>query len=96
VKPKDAGDVWRLMATTDPADVRATFADREQDPQLGPAIATGRAYLQALFAEGGVGVDLAVADLADAMAEDRVRSMVRDWMRVFSAEDRNSSGSTLA
>jgi hypothetical protein len=41
-------------------------------------------------------LDIDVADLADAMAEDRVRSMVRDWMRVFSAENRDGTGSTLS
>lgn len=84
VRPKDAGDVWRLMATTDPGEVRRIF-DRHEDVSLdGEAISLGRQYLASVFGPSGLGSDLAVIDLGDSVTEERVRSLVTEWTRRFS------------
>lgn len=83
VKAKDAGDVWRLMATTDPLAIRTVFATCEQHPTLGPAASLGREYLTRLFSDGGPGTDLAVIDLADALGEQRIRDTMSTWMQTY-------------
>jgi hypothetical protein len=85
IKAKDAGDVWRLMATTDPKKVRATFAAGEDDPQLGPAIAAGRDHLVSLFSAAGPGYDLAALDLADSLPEQQVHATIDDWIAGFTS-----------
>lgn len=85
VKAKDAGDVYRLIATTDPADVAVTFDRCERHATYGAAVTVGREYFDGLFANDGIGVDLAIQDLADDLDEDTVRAIVTRWMRRFTA-----------
>lgn len=85
VKPKDAGDVWRLMLASDPVTVSAVFAGAEPDPAIGEAIALGRRYLTDLFARGGLGLRLAAVDLEDDLAETEVTQVVSSWMEGFGA-----------
>jgi len=76
IKPKDAGDVWRLMAASDPAKVFAVFAGAERDAATGEAIALGRRYLTDLFAVGGPGLRLAIVDLEDDLSETELTQVV--------------------
>jgi hypothetical protein len=85
VKAKDAGDVWRLIATTDAGEIRETFRQCEEHSTLGEACRKGRSYFEMLFAGRGRGVDLAVQDLADEIDEDTVRSSVSNWIACFIA-----------
>ncbi len=80
VKAKDAGDVWRLMAVTDPRSVASVFAEGEADPALAAAVCQGRSYLRDLFSPGGVGVQLAVAGLGLDLGEERVERLIGSWM----------------
>jgi hypothetical protein len=83
VKPKDAGDVLRLMAVSDPVEVRRTFSSSEDDSRLGPAILLGRRYLVRLFTDGGAGIELAVSSARDHLDESAIRSLVGGWMSAF-------------
>lgn len=80
VKVKDAGDVWRLMAVTDPRSVASVFAEGEADPAISAAVAKGRSYLSHLFSPSGVGVELAVAGLGLDLGEGTVERLIRSWM----------------
>lgn len=83
VKPKDAADVWRLMMTTDPAQVREVFARHETHPLLGAAIHQGRAHLTRLFSPRGVAIDLAVNDLRGDRRAELVRDDIDRWISSF-------------
>lgn len=85
VKAKDAADVWRLMMVSDPAQVRSTFARFEDHEVLGPPIARGRAYLEALFGPGGPALALATASLGNRVAEGYVAKTIAQWMARFRA-----------
>jgi hypothetical protein len=85
VKPKDAGDVWRLMAVSDPATVSAVFAGAERDATIGEAVALGRRYLTDLFGMGGLGLRLATVDLEDDLSEKEIAQVVSSWMEAFRA-----------
>lgn len=86
VKPKNAGDAWRLMAVADPSEARSAFARCGRHDVLGPPIVRGRAYLDALFGPGGQGTVLAVADVGDEVGHDLVAETITAWMRGFRAE----------
>ncbi|SDX29027.1 hypothetical protein SAMN05421504_102925 [Amycolatopsis xylanica] len=81
---KDAGDVYRLMAGTKPADVAANFGTLLADPRVGDVTATGLQYLRRQF--GGTntpGVRLAVEALAGTVPETRIRALVPAYIGVL-------------
>lgn len=83
VKPKDAGDVWRLMAVSNPESVRTIFESGERHDVMGAAIRQGHLYLLDLFSATAVGIELAVRDLGDEVGEKRVRQVMVGWMQRF-------------
>lgn len=78
VKPKDAGDVYRLMISpTPPAKIGTQLRDLAADPLCGPSVRTGVSHLRRLFgASNARGVTLAVEALAAAVPEARVRQLM--------------------
>ncbi|MFD8491920.1 hypothetical protein [Amycolatopsis sp. NPDC059657] len=81
---KDAGDVYRLMAGTNPADVAATFETLLADPRVADVTATGLRYLRRQF--GGAdtpGVRLAVDALAGTVPETRIRALAPAYVGVL-------------
>lgn len=86
VLPKDASDIWRIMAVSDPQHVRAIYAKAESDAAISAAVKKGREYLTMLFSEYGEGADLAVRDLRAAIPEARIRLVIRDWMSEFCSD----------
>ncbi|MHB8319805.1 MAG: hypothetical protein ACYDEP_11365 [Acidimicrobiales bacterium] len=83
--PKDAGDVWRLMAVSDPNKIRETFDQCEQHPQFGVSTAIGRQRLIEMFAPGGRGSALAEENFLDQMDGNRVRAVIDAWVARFTA-----------
>ena len=83
LREKDAGDVWHLMYVSDPVAVRQTFDQYEQHPTLGPAICTGRGYLEQIFGPDGSGRILAASNLADTRTQAEVLLLADQWMEDF-------------
>lgn len=83
VKAKDAGDVYRLIATSDAAATAAVFDRCAHHETSGASAMLGREHFTALFADGGIGVDLAVEDLAEDLDDTTVRHTISDWMHRF-------------
>jgi hypothetical protein len=83
IRPKDAGDVLRLMVVSDPAVVRETFTRCEADPLLGQSVAAGRGHLLSLFTSGGVGVDLAIRSASNEVSSSEVSALMATWMSGF-------------
>lgn len=82
IKPKDAGDVFRLMRSPMPPDaVGARLAELRRNPMCGASVETGIDYLKRLFGnERAPGVDLAVENLVSAVTEDELRVVMPDYM----------------
>jgi len=83
VLPKDAGDIWRMMAVSNPEQVRSVYDKGECDAAISRAVRQGRDHLIRLFDGSGEGIDLAVRDLRAAIPESKIRVVIRDWMSVF-------------
>ena len=83
VRPKDAGDVWRLMATSDPAQVRATFDRYARDGLYGVSVEQGRRFLVDQFANAGRGVELAVLSMDMAVDRESVTETIGNWIEAF-------------
>jgi hypothetical protein len=82
VRPKDAGDVVRLMrGTMSGAQVGARLGELATDVTTGPSVRTGVAYLREMFGHPrGPGVVLAVEALAGALDEEQVRVLAPAFM----------------
>lgn len=85
VLAKDAGDVWRVMVISDPAQVRSVYSRGERDAVIAQVIKRGRSHLVRLFGESGEGTGLAVRDLRAGIPEARVRTVIGDWITEFGA-----------
>jgi hypothetical protein len=83
IRPKDAGDVLRLMAISEPAVVRGTFQHCEAHQQFGRSAEIGRGYLTRLFSTGGAGVELAVRSARSEASEAEIREVIASWMAGF-------------
>lgn len=83
VRPKDAGDVWRLMATSDPGHVRETFDRCAQDGLYGASVEQGRRFLVDQFGSGGHGVELAVRSMDMAVDRESVTETIGNWIAAF-------------
>lgn len=82
VLPKDAIDVWRLLATSDGAEVRAVFDRHVDDERSGAAIQVGLDHLRTIIGDGHI--RLLVADnLLGAVPANEVSRVVRDWYAAF-------------
>ncbi|MFD5092983.1 hypothetical protein ACFWMR_20435 [Amycolatopsis thailandensis] len=74
---KDAGDVYRIMITTRPAEVAASFAELLVNERVGDVAVKGLEYLRDHF--GGAdtpGVRMAVEALAGDVDEARIRAVM--------------------
>ncbi|BEP14441.1 hypothetical protein acdb102_27520 [Acidothermaceae bacterium B102] len=73
---KDAGDVLRLMATSDPDDVAARLRDLVSDELVGESVSLGLRKLRPLFvAARSVGTNMAVDSLRGSLDEATVRAL---------------------
>ena len=75
--------MWRLIASSDGAEVRTTFARAEADPIVGPSARQGRAYLLELFGEGGEGTDLVSEDFGGAIDPSDIEQTAAEWIADF-------------
>lgn len=81
---KDAGDVIRLMRTSDPHEVGVTFADllEETDLRINQTALAGVGFLKDQFGRArGPGVEMAVRALAGAMPEETIRGLATAYVR---------------
>ncbi len=87
LKPKDAGDVIRLMRSpTPPAVIGARLAEMARDELCGPSVGEGVQHLRALF--GGPrarGVELAAEALAGALPLDFLRALAPAYVDALAA-----------
>jgi hypothetical protein len=80
----DAVDVWRLLATSDGAEVRAVFERHLDDEQSGPAIRLGLDHLR-MIVDGGHIRLLAAEGLVGTVPESDVLRVVAEWFEAFQA-----------
>jgi hypothetical protein len=82
VKPKDAGDVFRLMRGPIPPDVIGRrWAELAQHPMCGDSVRLGMAHLDRLFGSPRApGVELAIDNLASAVGEDELRVAMPSYL----------------
>jgi len=83
VVAKDGGDIWRLMAASDPESVATTFGYLADDDQVGPVAQTGVARLRQLINSGELRT-LALDDLDDG-GTGEVSDVYYDWTHTFMA-----------
>lgn len=82
VLPKDAGDVWRLMAASNPAEVADTFQRLSLDRTVGEVAARGRSYLRAMVETNDLSRLLRI-DLGGKT--DQLDDVYWAWTRTFMA-----------
>ncbi|WP_416902200.1 hypothetical protein [Micromonospora echinospora] len=82
IKPKDAGDVFRIMRSpTPPTVIGRRLAELRQDDMCGASVRAGVRYLSDLFgAPRAPGVELAVENLASAVTEDELRVVMPAYL----------------
>jgi len=82
LKPKDAGDVIRLMRSpTSPARIGRQLAALAADPTCTASVTAGVGHLQLLFGRAASpGIELAVTALAGAMEEATVRALANGYV----------------
>lgn len=81
---KDAGDVFRLMVTTNARDMAVSFARLLADPRVGEVTAVGLRYLREQF--GGLdtpGVRLAIGALAGDVPAGRIALVSRAYLNAL-------------
>ncbi|MFI6125388.1 hypothetical protein ACIBCU_37700 [Streptomyces sp. NPDC051064] len=77
VSAKDAGDVYRIMATIRASQIAASFTDLCADPRVGAVATEGLRLLRQLFGAAATpGTELAVQALAGDIPESRIRVLV--------------------
>lgn len=80
LRTKDAADIYRLMATSDPTAVRDTFTDGEAIPDIADAVRTGREHLSTIREPM---IDLARMHLQHIIPADTVVEAMGDWLDRF-------------
>lgn len=86
LKPKDAGDVLRLMGAEPPEDVGARLAGIADDAVAGATVREGMRLMDELFGRRrSPGVDLAVEALASAMPEETVRAVATGYTQALAS-----------
>ncbi|MEV0750481.1 hypothetical protein AB0I75_35645 [Streptomyces sp. NPDC050273] len=77
VSAKDAGDVYRIMATIRASQIAASFTSLCADPRVGAVATEGLRLLRQLFGAAATpGTELAVQALAGDIPESRIRVLV--------------------
>lgn len=90
VKPKDAGDIVRLMLSSDPGVVGDTIRKFADDhAAVAQTARTGRAYLVRLFGLEDEGAYLAAQDLVPQMSEKEIAQESSDWISTFVGHTRS-------
>lgn len=82
VQPKDASDLWRLIATSDGSEVRATFEEYASHPVIGDSVTKGMAMIRDLIESGEV-VHLAELNLGQQVAPGRTATDFDRWITEF-------------
>ena len=83
VRPKDGGDIWRLMAASDPTSVATTFVRLTGDKVVGPVAHAGLAHLSDLIRSGDLR-ELAIQELSDKLGDDEeVEAVYFEWTHTF-------------
>ncbi|MFJ1774997.1 hypothetical protein ACIOFQ_32930 [[Kitasatospora] papulosa] len=78
---KDAGDVYRIMATVPPRQVKDAFDTLCKDPRVGAVATEGLHLLRQLFGAAATpGTELAIQALAGDIPESRIRVLVPAFM----------------
>ncbi|UFS58452.1 hypothetical protein [Subtercola endophyticus] len=90
LRPKDAGDMWRLMKVSAGAAVRATFDEAAADPRIGEAVALGAQHLNELATNRAWLPQLAVLHLRDTYNEKAVRGVIDEWIGAFGRAEQTS------
>ncbi|MDF2443657.1 MAG: hypothetical protein JWR01_1860 [Subtercola sp.] len=83
LRPKDAGDLWRLMQASDGTTIRAVFDAGIADSRIGDAVALGAEYVMALAANPAQLQQLSILHLRDSHAEATVRTVIAEWIDGF-------------
>jgi len=83
IRAKDAGDMWRLFATTNPDEIRERFDGYENDNRFRDTARLGRRHIADLFTEHGPGTALAIQAFTPSEPEDRVRGTIAAWINKF-------------
>ncbi len=78
IKPKDAGDVFRLMrGHPSPEVIGQRLAELEEHPTCAACVGSAMRYFDQLFGSPRArGVELAVDNLASAVPEDEIRAVM--------------------
>lgn len=90
VRAKDGGDVWRLMAASNPGEVTRTLTNLTTHPTVGPVARTGLAYLHTLI-ESGMLLDLALLDMTDKADAADIEETVQAWATELLDSDQPTS-----
>lgn len=82
IKPKDAGDVFRLMRSPTPPDqIGHRLAELARTPLAADSIRVGIGHLDRLFGNPrATGVELALTNLAGAVSEDELRAVMPTYI----------------
>jgi hypothetical protein len=83
LRPKDAGDLWRLIATTEPLEVQATFATGKLHPAIGDATAVAEQHLLNLLAPNSALAELTIQHFGGRFSDERIVSSLELWLDVY-------------
>lgn len=81
LRTKDAGDIFRLMATSDPIQVREIFDRGEDEPSIAAAVRMGRDRLSVIR---GSLIQLTVRHYRGVLPEAGIADAMNDWLDTFS------------
>lgn len=82
VTAKDAGDMWRLMAASDPRTVASNFDEACETEGYEPVARTGLAYLRTTTNSGEL-LSLAAIDLGGSADRDDIETTYDNWTSTF-------------
>ncbi|WP_344106171.1 hypothetical protein [Myceligenerans crystallogenes] len=82
VLAKDAGDLWRLLATSNGRDVRSTFEAETADPTWGDAVITGLSHVEMLVTSNELAA-LAIDALEPDLTPDDIDTVIDRWAGAF-------------
>jgi hypothetical protein len=84
VLAKDAGDAWRLIASSDPRDVATVFSRLSSNEEIGAVARRGIEYLRSLDDSSEI-LSLANLDLRHEVEPDEIKETYQAWMSTFLA-----------
>ena len=85
VLPKDASDLWRLVATSAGEDVRRVFDEYENHEVIGESVHKGRGMIESLIESDKV-ILIAEDALDNQVAPDRIRQDFSTWLEAFKGQ----------